>query len=40
MVDYTASSNTIIIPAGATTGTVTITPIDDIPESSETVILT
>ncbi|MBF2024941.1 hypothetical protein H0I72_10920, partial [Flavobacterium psychrophilum] len=38
-VDYTASSATITIPAGATTGTVTIIPIDDnINEGSETVI--
>ncbi|KUM17158.1 beta strand repeat-containing protein, partial [Flavobacterium psychrophilum] len=38
-VDYAASSATITIPAGATTGTVTIIPIDDnINEGSETVI--
>ncbi|WP_172605420.1 Calx-beta domain-containing protein, partial [Flavobacterium psychrophilum] len=38
-VDYTASSATITIPAGATTGTVTIIPIDDnINEGSEIVI--
>ncbi|HGE5775514.1 TPA: Ig-like domain-containing protein, partial [Flavobacterium psychrophilum] len=38
-VDYAASSATITIPAGATTGTVTIVPTDDnINEGSETVI--
>ncbi|MFH6972954.1 beta strand repeat-containing protein, partial [Flavobacterium petrolei] len=37
--DYTANSTTITIPSGSTTGTVTITPINDnINEGSETVI--
>ena len=37
--DYTASSVTITIPAGSTTGTVTVDPTDDlISEGSETVI--
>ncbi len=37
--DYTASSTTITIPAGSTTGTVTITPVDDaVYEGNETVI--
>lgn len=39
--DYTITSSPIIIPAGQTTGTATITIIgDDIQESNETVILT
>jgi hypothetical protein len=37
--DYTASSTTITIPSGSTTGMVTITPIDDnINEGPEPVI--
>ncbi|WP_343630922.1 Ig-like domain-containing protein [Fluviicola sp.] len=39
--DYTASSATITIPAGSTTGTVTVTPINDgIYEGTETAIAT
>ena len=39
--DYTITASPIVIPAGATTGTITITLVDDATdEANETVILT
>jgi hypothetical protein len=40
VLDYTLSNTTIIIPAGSTTGSVTLTAVDDaIAEGNETIIL-